>query len=84
MIVFRLLTNKNMYSLAIIFRILALIGAVEEFTVEQLHRDHSEDELKQYVHYENVNDVLETVHHAVEHRLEFRHAFYRLERPEHS
>jgi len=72
------------YSLAILFRILALVGAVEKFTIEQLHRDHGEYELKQYVHYKNVNDVLETVHHAVEHRLELRHAFYRLEWPEHS
>lgn len=77
-------SNRIAYSLAIRFRIFALIGAVEELAIEQLHRDHSEYELEQYVHYENVNDILETVHHAVEHRFELRHAFYCLKRPEHS
>lgn len=57
---------------------------MEELAVEQLHRNHSEYELEQYVHYENVNDILETVHHAVEHRLELRHTLYCLKRPEHS
>lgn len=72
------------YSLAVLFVILALVVAEVESTVEQLHRDHSEYELKQYVYYKNVNNVLKTIHHAVEHRLEFRHAFYRFQRPEHS
>lgn len=76
--------NQITYSLAIRFRILALVSAVEELAVEQLHRDHSEYELEQYVHYENVNDIFETVHHAVEHRLELRHALYCFKRSEHS
>jgi len=83
-IIYRLQTVSGTYSLALIWLILALVRAEEESTVEQLHRDHSEYELKQYVYYENVNDVLKTIHHAVEHRLEFRYALYRLERPEYS
>jgi len=71
------------YLLAILLGILALVGTIEELAVEQLHRDHSEYELKQYVYYENVNDVLETVHHAVEHRFELRYALNRLKWPEH-
>lgn len=66
------------YSLTILLCIFALVAAVEELAVEQLHRDHSEYELEQYVHYENVNDIFKTVHHAVEDRLKLRHPLDRL------
>ena len=72
------------YSLAVFFRVFAIVRAVEELAVEQLHRDYGEDELKQYVHNENVDDVFQTVHDTVEHRLELRHSFNSLEGSEHA
>lgn len=39
--------------------VLAFIGAVEKLAVEQLHTDDGEDELEQYVHDENIYNVLQ-------------------------
>lgn len=42
---------------------------MEEFALEELHGHHSEDEHEQHVDNEDVEDVLERVHHAVKHGL---------------
>jgi len=39
-------TVSGIYSLAFLWLILALVRAEEESAIEQLHRDHSEYELK--------------------------------------
>ena len=46
-----------------------LIGAVVEASFEELDRDDGEDELEQDVDDHDVDDVLERVYDAVEHRL---------------
>lgn len=45
--------------LALLTGVFAVIGAVEELAVEQLHRYDSEDELKQNVHDQDVDDVFQ-------------------------
>jgi hypothetical protein len=45
--------------LAFIFGKLALIRAVEELPIKQLNSNDSEDELKQDVHNEDIDDVLQ-------------------------
>ena len=44
--------------LALVGIVLACIRAVEELSIEQLHPDHSEDELKEKVNNENIEHVL--------------------------
>lgn len=58
------------------------ICTIEEFAVEQLHGDDSEDELEEDVHDEDVEDVLEGVNNAVEHCLQFGHSLNGFEGPE--
>jgi hypothetical protein len=47
------------YLLAFIFCKLAFIRAVEELPIKQLNSNDSEDELKQDVHNEDIDDVLQ-------------------------
>ena len=61
-----------------------MIVAVEEFPVEQLDADHGEDEEEEEIHDEDVEDVLEGDHDAVEDSLEGGHPVDHLERPQHS
>lgn len=42
---------------------------MEELALEELHSHHGEDEHEQHVDDEDVEDVLERVHHAVKHGL---------------
>lgn len=49
-----------------------LIGAVEEFALEELHRDYSKNEHEEYVNDEDVQDVLQRVHNAVKHCLKYQ------------
>lgn len=49
---------KYIYLLAVFKSVLTAIGAVKKFTIKKLNSNYSEDELKQYVHNENVNDIL--------------------------
>lgn len=55
---------------AVLLQNFGLIGAVEEFTLEELHSDYSEDEHEEDVDDENVQDVLQRVHNTVKHCLE--------------
>ena len=59
--------------------VLALVIAVEELPVEQLHADHREDELEEQVDDEDVEHVLQRDDHAVEHSLQLRHPVDRLQ-----
>ena len=54
--------------LALVLRWFALVGTVEEFTVEQLYRYDGEDEMKEHVHDQNVDNVFQRIHHTVENR----------------
>jgi phosphopantothenate synthetase len=49
--------------------LLRAIRAIKEATIEELHSDHAEDELKEKIHDQDVEDVLQRVHHAIEHSL---------------
>ena len=55
--------------LAVFFEHLRCVGAVEEFSFEQLDADDSEDELKQRVDDQDIDNVLERVEHAVKYSL---------------
>lgn len=72
------------YSLTIFKRELALVVAVEELAVEQLNRDDSENELEQYIHNENVNDILQAVNDAIKYSFELGHSFNSFQWSEHS
>lgn len=61
--------------LAFIFGKLALIRAVEELPIKQLNSNDSEDELKQDVHNEDIDDVLQWVDHTIKYCLELGHTF---------
>ena len=52
--------------LAIVLRVFAVVGAVEEFAVEKLDSDNSENEMEEHVNDEDIEDVLQWVHYAVE------------------
>ena len=49
--------------------VLAGVGAVEELSLEKLDGDDGENKLEERVHDQNVEHVLQGVHHAVEHGL---------------
>lgn len=53
----------------VFFKLLGLVGAVEELPLEELHGHHGEDEHEEHVHDEDVENVLERVHHTVKHGL---------------
>lgn len=46
-----------------------LIGAIEKAPLEQLDGDYSEYKLEEEIDDENVEDVLQRVHHAIENGL---------------
>lgn len=54
----------------VFFKLLGLVGAVEELPLEELHGHHGKDEHEEHVHDEDVENVLERVHHTVKHGLE--------------
>lgn len=54
---------------AVFLQLLGLVCAVEEAALEELHGDDSEDEHEEHVNDEDVEDVLQGVHHAVKHGL---------------
>ena len=66
-------------SLALVSIVLALVGAVEELPVEELHADHGEDELEEQVDDEDVEHVLQRDDHAVEHSLQLGYSVDRLQ-----
>lgn len=47
----------------------------EEFAIEQLYGDYSENKLEQYVHDENVDDVFQRINDAIENRFQFGYSF---------
>lgn len=50
--------NFLFHLLAFFFSVLALIRAIEEFTIEKLNSYDGKYELKQYIYNQDVNDVL--------------------------
>lgn len=56
--------------LAVLFRVLRAVCAVEELPLEELHSDDGKDEHKELVDDQDVEDVFQRRHHAVKHRLE--------------
>ena len=54
---------------ALFLGVLGVVGAVEEASLEQLDGDDGEDEVEEHVDDHDVDDVLERVDDAVEHRL---------------
>ena len=71
-------------SLALVGVFLALVGAEEELSIEKLDSNHSEDEVEQEVHDQDVEHVLERVDDAVEDRLQLRDSLDGLEGSEHT
>lgn len=55
---------------AVLLQNFGLVGAEEEFALEELHSDYSEDEHKEDVDDEDVQDVLQRVHNTVKYCLE--------------
>ena len=68
--------------LALIGIFLAFVGAKEEFSIEQLDRDHSEDEVEEEVDDQDVEHVFQGVDDAVEDGLQFGNPLDGLQRPE--
>lgn len=58
---------------AVFLQTFGFIGAVEEFALEELHSDNSEDEHEEDVDDEDVQNVLQRVYNTVEHRLVVSH-----------
>lgn len=54
---------------AVFFQTLGLISAVEEFALEELHCDNSEDKHEEDVDDEDVENILQRVYDTVKHRL---------------
>lgn len=55
---------------AVFLQALGLVGAVEKLALEELHGDDGKDEHEEDVDDEDVEHVLQRVHHAVEHGLQ--------------
>ena len=75
---------KLRHSLALLCILLALVGAVEELSIEELDGYHSEDEVEEEVHHQDVEHILEGVDDAVKDSLQLWDALDRLQRPEHA
>ena len=60
------------------------IIAIKEFSIEQLDRDDSKDEMKEKIDNENVEHIFEGVDHTVKHRLQLGDSLDRLERSQYS
>lgn len=50
---------------AILLQLFRLIGAIEESAFEELHSNDSKDEHEEHINNEDVEDVLQGIHHAV-------------------
>lgn len=59
-----------------------LISAVEKLSIKKLYSYNGEDELKQYVHDEDIEHILEGVHNTVKHRLQLGYSLDGLQRAE--
>lgn len=55
--------------LAVLLYVLGAVVAVEELPLEELHGDDSKNEHEELVHNQDVEDVFQGCHHAVEHCL---------------
>lgn len=51
---------------AVLLQLLRLIGAVEESAFEELHSNDGKNEHEEHVNDEDIEDVLQGIHHAVE------------------
>lgn len=76
--------EHKILSLALTGRPLALVSAVEELAVEELHGYHREDDVEQDVDNKNVEHVLEGVDDTVKHSFQLGHAFDGLQWPQDS
>ena len=54
---------------AVPLQLLGLVGAVEKLPLEELYRDDSKYEHEEHVDDQDVEDVLQGVHHTVKHSL---------------
>lgn len=54
---------------AVPLQLLGLVGAVEKLPLEELHRDDGKYEHEEHVDNQDVEDVLQGVHHTVKHSL---------------
>lgn len=50
---------------AVLLQLLRLIGAVEESAFEELHSNDGKNEHEEHVNYEDIEDILQGIHHAV-------------------
>ena len=50
---------------AVLLQLLRLIGAVEESAFKELHSNDGKNEHEEHVNYEDIEDVLQGIHHAV-------------------
>ena len=66
-------------SLALMDIVFALIGAEEELSIEELDPNDGEDELKEQVDDEDVEDILQRDYDTVEYSLQLRHSVDRLQ-----
>ena len=62
-------TAEGPGSPAVPLQLLRLIGAVEKLPLEELYRDDSKYEHEEHVDDQDVEDVLQGVHHTVKHSL---------------
>lgn len=58
--------GSQRHSHALFLRVLGTVCAIKELALEQLNRDDGEDEHEELVDDEDVEDVLQGGHHAVE------------------
>lgn len=67
--------KKMNYSLTIVLFVFARVGTIEKFSVKQLNADNSENELKQKVNDQNIDDIFQRSNHTIEHSFQFRDSF---------
>ena len=79
--------GRRRYSLAGFGILHALVVAVEEFSIKELHGYHSKDEMEENVDNEDVEHILERIDDTIKHRLQLGDSFDGLqgsENPENS
>ena len=57
------------YLPTVALKLFGFVTAEEEASFEELHGHHSKDEHEEHVDDQNVQDILQRVHHTVEHSL---------------
>lgn len=62
-------SGSDIYLLTFLLCIHGAVSAKEELSLKELHGDDSEDEHKELIHNEDVEDVLQRCDHTVKNRL---------------